>query len=56
MEAIGHCKITAATGCLAAVYTTGKVPKLNPHNIISFIFFLSVNQANIISRSLHITS
>jgi hypothetical protein len=56
MEAIGHCKITAATGCLAAAYTTGKVPKLNPHNIISLILFFSVNHANTISRSLQITS
>ena len=38
MEAMGHCRIMAATGYFAAVTTTGYVPKLNPHIIISLSF------------------
>ena len=56
IDAIGHCNITAETGYFAALYTTGYVPKLNPHKITSLILTLYVNQAKTISKSLHITS
>jgi hypothetical protein len=39
-EAIGHCRITAFILYLAALYTTGNVPRLNPHKIIEVIGFV----------------
>jgi hypothetical protein len=50
-DAIGHCRITPLTLYFAALKTTGKVPRLNPHKIIEVIGFFSQAHAITIYRS-----
>ena len=56
IEAIGHWRIVPFTGYLEAAFTTGKLPKLNPHKIIFSIQLVYVKWASTIYRSLHIIS